>query len=83
MMSVITGAFAMVMTVVYLGYYAVMLDKLPLWIIIVATMIAPLVDYFQEAKQEMTRRTNGPGRPGEDGGAPGEAPPGVGTGRVS
>lgn len=50
MSNIITGAIAVVLASVYLLYYAIRLESIALWIIILANLGALLYDYFMSIK---------------------------------
>lgn len=45
----ISGAVGILLVVVFLGYYAVILQSTPLWLIIVFVLGMAVVDYYQTA----------------------------------
>ncbi len=55
MANLITGAVAIVLIVVFLGKYAVTLNSLPLWIIIVGTLVLVGYDYFSSLRARRER----------------------------
>ncbi len=50
MINAITGIFGLIMIVVFLGYYAISIKSLPLWIIIIAILVMVSVDVFQSMR---------------------------------
>ncbi len=55
MFTLITGVMAAVMVVVFLGYYALRIESIPLWIIIIGVLgmvIADFVRTFREGKND-------------------------------
>lgn len=52
----ITGLIAAAMVIVFLGFYAVRLDAIPLWIIIIAILAMVLIDLVQSVRKDK----NGP-----------------------
>lgn len=55
MVSLITAAIGGLLVVVYLGYYAVTLNQLPLWIVIVGVLVMAITDFVLTVRDE-TRR---------------------------
>ena len=51
MSNVITGSIAVLMSAVFLGYYAIRLESIVLWIIIAANLACLLVDFVQSVKK--------------------------------
>ena len=51
MSNIITGAFAVLLAVTYLLYYAFRIQSVVLWIIIVANLCALLYDYYNGVTQ--------------------------------
>ncbi|MGI9332863.1 MAG: hypothetical protein ACR2RL_06855 [Gammaproteobacteria bacterium] len=45
--ELVAGVIAIVLVVVFLGNYAIVLNTLPLWIIIVGILALPLADFVQ------------------------------------
>ena len=43
----ISGVVGIVMVVVFLGYYAVILESIPLWLIIVFVLCMAVIDYYR------------------------------------
>ena len=55
MFTLISGVTAAVMVVVFLGYYALRIESIPLWIIIIGVLgmvIADFVRTFREGKND-------------------------------
>lgn len=52
MISLVTSAIAGILLVVYLGYYAVMLNQLPLWVVIIAVLVMALADFTLTARED-------------------------------
>lgn len=55
MISVITSTIAGILVVVYLGYYAVRLNQIPLWIVIGAVLVMVITDFVLTAKEAAQR----------------------------
>lgn len=55
MISLITATIGGILVVVYLGYYAVTLNQVPLWIIIVGVLFMTITDFVLTVRDE-TRR---------------------------
>lgn len=51
MSNLITGSIAVLMSIVFLGYYAIRLESIVLWIIIAANLACLLVDFVQSVKK--------------------------------
>ncbi len=51
MSNLITGSIAVLMSVVFLGYYAIRLESIVLWIIIIANLACLMVDFLQSVKK--------------------------------
>ena len=51
MSNIITGAIAVTMALVYLLYYAVRLNSIALWVIIVANLSFLLYDFYNSVTQ--------------------------------
>ena len=51
MSNLITGSIAVLMSMVFLGYYAIRLESIVLWIIIAANLACLLVDFVQSVKK--------------------------------
>jgi hypothetical protein len=47
MSNIITGAIAVTMALIYLLYYAIRLESVALWLIILANLCALLYDYYK------------------------------------
>jgi len=60
MISVITSTIAGIIIVVYLGYYAVRLNQLPLWIVIGAVLIMVISDFVLTARDAARRERDKP-----------------------
>lgn len=56
MISLITATIGGLLVLVYLGYYAVTLNQVPLWIIIVGVLGMVITDFVLSVRDE-TRRT--------------------------
>jgi len=52
MVNVVTGLLAMLLMLVFLGNYAVKINALPLWIIIVVVAALPLYDFVQTLRNQ-------------------------------
>lgn len=50
MISVITSSIAGILIIVYLGYYAMRLNQIPLWIVIIAVLAMAITDFVLMAK---------------------------------
>lgn len=48
----ICGIFSLVMLFVFLGKYAISINSIPLWIIILGTLILPVFDFYKSMKGE-------------------------------
>lgn len=55
MISVITSTIAGILVVVYLGYYAVRLNQIPLWIVIGAILVMVIADFVITARDAARR----------------------------
>jgi hypothetical protein len=51
MINAVTGAAALAMIVVFLGYYVVMVSAPPLWIIICLILVLVACDYVQSLRE--------------------------------
>ncbi|MFQ5994527.1 MAG: hypothetical protein ACE5K1_05490 [Acidiferrobacterales bacterium] len=51
MTNLITGLIAALLVVVFLGYYAVMIGSIPLWIIIIVIVAVVLIELVQALRQ--------------------------------
>ncbi len=51
MVNLITGSVAVAMIIIFLGYYAITLQSIPLWIIIAGVLIMVVVDFYQSLRQ--------------------------------
>ena len=51
MSNLISGSIAVLMCVVFLGYYAIRLESIVLWIIIVANLACLVTDFVQSLKK--------------------------------
>ncbi|MFQ6018067.1 MAG: hypothetical protein ACE5KF_07705 [Kiloniellaceae bacterium] len=58
MANLITGVIGVLMVVIFLGYYAVTLRSIPLWIIIVAILAMVVTDFYQSVKQKNDKIEN-------------------------
>lgn len=47
MVTLITGLIGALLVVAFLGYYAVMIGSIPLWIIVVVILVMAIVDFVQ------------------------------------
>lgn len=52
MISLATSAIAGILLVMYLGYYAVMLNQLPLWVVIIAVLVMATADFVLTARDD-------------------------------
>lgn len=52
MSNLIGGLIAVLLVLAFLGFYAVSLRSLPLWIIIVAVLALVMVDFFQSVRKD-------------------------------
>lgn len=50
MLYLVTGLVGMALMVIFLGYYAVTLDAIPLWIIIIAVLIMAVWEFAESAR---------------------------------
>jgi purine-cytosine permease-like protein len=50
MVNAITGLIGLIMVSVFLGYYVIRLNEIPLWIIIGAVLIMIVVEYVQSVR---------------------------------
>lgn len=50
MISLVTSSIAGILIVVYLGYYAIRLNQLPLWIVIIAVLAMVIIDFVMSAR---------------------------------
>jgi small-conductance mechanosensitive channel len=50
MVNAITGLFSLIMVTVFLGYYVIRLNEIPLWIIIGAILIMIFIEYVQSLR---------------------------------
>ena len=50
MVNAITGLIGLTMVTVFLGYYVIRLNEIPLWIIIGAVLIMIVVEYVQSVR---------------------------------
>ena len=55
MLNKITGAIALAMIVVFLGEYAVTINKIPLWIIILSILAMVAADYLLSLKSDQDK----------------------------
>jgi hypothetical protein len=51
MSNLITGSIAVLMSIAFLGYYAIRLESIVLWIIIAGNVACLLVDFVQSVKK--------------------------------
>ena len=51
MSNLISGSIAVLMSIVFLGYYAIRLGSIVLWIIIVANLACLMIDFVQSVKK--------------------------------
>ena len=56
MISLITATIGGILVVVYLGYYAVTLHRLPLWVVIVGVLVMALIDFVLTVRDEIGRK---------------------------
>jgi len=56
MISLITASISGLLVVVFLGYYAVTLNRLPLWIVIVVVLAMTLTDFVLTVRDEIGRK---------------------------
>lgn len=47
MVTIIAGVISAVMIVVFLGYYALMIGSVPLWLITIGVLVMVIVDFVQ------------------------------------
>ena len=52
MFTLISGVTAAVMVVVFLGYYALRIESIPLWIIIIGVLGMVIADFVQTWRKE-------------------------------
>ncbi len=52
MFTLITGVTAAVMVVVFLGYYALRIESIPLWIIIIGVLGMVIADFVRTLRQD-------------------------------
>ncbi len=52
MTNLITGLVAMAIVIVFLGNYAVKINSIPLWIIIVSILAMVVTDFVQSVRQK-------------------------------
>lgn len=55
MISIITSAVAGVLVVAFLGYYAITLNRVPLWIVIIAVLGMLIADFVLTARGDKRR----------------------------
>lgn len=60
MISLATSAIAAILIVVYLGYYAVRLNQIPLWLVIVAVLAMAITDFVLTARDAARREKDKP-----------------------
>jgi len=58
MSNIICGAVAVSMSLVFLLFYAIRLESIALWLIIVANLACLLVDYVQTIKKSNNRTSS-------------------------
>ena len=58
MVNIITGSIAVLMSIVFFGYYAIRLESVALWIIIAANMACLLTDFVQSIKKANNQTNN-------------------------
>jgi hypothetical protein len=58
MSNLICGAIAVSMSLVFLLFYAIRLESIALWIIIVGNLVFLLVDYVQTIKQGNNQKSS-------------------------
>lgn len=51
MFTLISGVMALVMVVVFLGYYALRIESIPLWIIIIGVLGMVIADFVRTWRQ--------------------------------
>lgn len=56
MISLITASIGGLLVVVFLGYYAVTLNQIPLWIVIVVVLAMTLTDFVLTVRDEVGRK---------------------------
>ncbi len=54
MANIITGAIAVAMALVFFLYYAIRINSIPLWIIIVAAVAMLAFDFYQSIRENNT-----------------------------
>ncbi len=52
MFTLITGVTAAVMVVVFLGYYALRIESIPLWIIIIGVLGMVIADFVRTLRED-------------------------------
>jgi len=55
MISAITATIGGLLAVIYLGYYAVTLNRLPLWIVIGLVLVMVIADFYLTVRDERRR----------------------------
>ncbi|MDZ7843073.1 MAG: hypothetical protein U5R46_19980 [Gammaproteobacteria bacterium] len=60
MISLVTSTIAGLLVVVYLGYYAVMLNQIPLWVVIVVVLAMIITDFALTARDAARREKEKP-----------------------
>lgn len=58
MISLVTSTIAGILLVVYLGYYAVMLNQLPLWVVIIGVLVMALADFWLTAREDARKASD-------------------------
>ena len=58
MVNIITGSIAVLMSIVFFGYYAIRLESVALWIIIAANLACLVVDFVQSIKKANNQTNN-------------------------
>jgi hypothetical protein len=59
MIPFVTGLFGVLLAGAFFAYYAIMLDRAPLWVILVGALILGVSDYVRTMKEERGKRGNG------------------------
>lgn len=62
MIPLITGLFGVLLAGAFFAYYAIMLNRAPLWVILVGALILGVSDYVRTIKEERGKRDNGDDR---------------------
>jgi F0F1-type ATP synthase assembly protein I len=58
MFTLITGVTAAVMVAVFLGYYALRIESIPLWLIIIGVLGMVIADFVQTWRKEQNDTSN-------------------------